>query len=83
MGGLCLLGRLDDVEVVLILSTSICILSCVQDLLLPLELLLKHDLGLLLAGTRGGVLESLGVASGSSLAVAFLTSSWDAAVVLG
>ena len=59
MRSLPLLGRLNDIKVVLILPTSIRILRRVQDLLLSLQLLLEHNLRLLLVGSTTAVLQCL------------------------
>ena len=77
-----LFSCVSDVEVVLIRPSSIRVLGRVQDLLLALELLLKHDLRLLLVGTCAAVLQGLGVAAGAPLAVTLVNGSRTAPIIL-
>jgi len=83
MRSLPLLGRLNDIEVVLVLPAGIRVLRRVQNLLLSLQLLLEHYLGLLLVGTTTASLESLRVATRTPLTVSFVTGPGAAPVVLG
>ena len=83
MRSLPLLGRLNDIKVVLVLPSGIRVLCRVQNLLLSLQLLLEHYLGLLLVGTTTAVLQCLRVATRAPLTVSFVGSSGAAPVVLG
>jgi hypothetical protein len=79
---LCFLGCFNNIKVVLVLSASTRVLRRVQDLLLSLQLLLKHDLSLLLVVARSSILQSLRVASCSAIALEILSRSSGAPVIL-
>lgn len=66
----------------LVLSASTRVLRRVQDLLLSLQLLLKHDLSLLLVVARSSILQSLRVTSCSAIALEILSRSSGAPVIL-
>ena len=83
MSGLGLLRRFNYIKTVLILAARVRVLRRVQDLLLPLKLLLEHYLGLLLTRTSAAVLQGLRVSSAAPLAVALLNGSRPAPIVLG
>lgn len=79
---LCILRRLDNIKIVLVLSTCICVFGRVQDLLLSLKLLLKHDLSLLLIIRRASVLQRLRVTSCTAITLEVLRGSCSASVIL-
>lgn len=83
MSGLGLLRRFNYIKAVLVLAARVRILRRVQDLLLPLKLLLEHYLGLLLTRTGAAVLQGLRVSSAASLTVALVNGSRPAPIVLG
>lgn len=75
-------GCLDDIKIVLVLSTGIRILGRVQNLLLSLKLLLQHDLRLLLVCARPGVLQGLRISASTSITLKSLRSSRRAPIIL-
>lgn len=82
MRGLSLFGSFCNVKIVLILPAGIRVLRRVQDLLLALQLLLQHYLGLLLVRAGATVLQGLGVTSGATLRISFVNSPRATPIVL-
>jgi hypothetical protein len=84
MGRLGLLGCLNNIKVMLIGPRGSRILRRMQNLLLPLQLLLEHDLGLLLIASCGcTILQRLRVSSCTPVAtVSLVDSSRPTSIIL-